>query len=47
MVETKSKTELEILTNLTKAHLKSQSLNDKIKLTFIDMSNKNLVYSTK
>ena len=47
MLEAKSNAEFEVFSNLTKAQSTSQSLNDKVKFTFIDMSNKDVIYTSK
>ena len=47
MLEAKSNAEFEVFSNLTKSQYASTNLNDKIKFTFIDMSNKDIIYSSK
>lgn len=47
MLEAKSNAEFEVFSNLSKQQSSSQSLNDKIKFTFIDMSNKDIIYTSK
>lgn len=47
MVEPKSNAEFEVTSNITKSKSLSSTLNDKIKFTFIDMSNKDLIYTSK
>lgn len=47
MLEAKSNAEFEVFSNLSKPQSLSQSLNDKIKFTFIDMSNKDIIHTSK
>lgn len=47
MLEAKSNAEFEVLVNLTKDQSSNRNLNDKIKFTFIDMSNKYVIYNSK
>ena len=46
MLEAKSVAEFEIFSSVDKK-LTQSTLNDKIKITFIDMSNKDTVYNTR
>lgn len=46
MVEAKSVAEIEIFSSVDKKNTQN-TLNDKIKITFIDMSNKDTIYNAR